>query len=225
MRYLVIILLLTRSAVYAQNAKITGQVTDTKNNPITYATVDVIGKNSTNTTDELGRFVLSLNDIKQGDIITLKISKEGYKTAILHSPVSPLSIPIKLLRLKNFKALPVTPLEPKPDAAPIQPTYVTSFGQNGGITAAQVTIGPQPRVLNLTIQNQLLSLNKDEKIQILSVMNNAESYGFADQIEKFLKSNGYKKVTNYQGVWTPPTIGQTMTKDTSGTIIRIGALQ
>lgn len=116
--------------------------------------------------------------------------------------------------------------EPNKDTVKTQVVNVTSNNQNGGITANQVNIGSIPRNLDMNTQRQLqlfLSV-KDEKIDINSVMGDAESFQFANQINDYLKSQGFTKVDGVsQSVFTKPVIGQFMKRDNSGVKILIGS--
>ncbi len=116
--------------------------------------------------------------------------------------------------------------EPKKDTVKTQVVNVTSNNQNGGITANQVNIGSIPRNLDINTQGQLLSFlnSKDERIDINSIMGDAESFQFANQINDFLKSQGFTNVDGVnQSVFTKPVIGQFMNRDSSGVHILIGS--
>jgi len=116
--------------------------------------------------------------------------------------------------------------EPKKDTVKTQVVNVTSNNQNGGITANQVNIGSIPRNLDLNTQRQLLSFlnSKNERIDINSVMGDAESFQFANQINDFLKAQGFTKVDGVsQSVFTKPVVGQFMNRDSSGVKILIGS--
>jgi hypothetical protein len=103
---------------------------------------------------------------------------------------------------------------------------VTSNNQSGGITANQVNIGAIPRTLDDKTQNQLLTIlkKKDEPIDISSVMGDAEAFRYANQINDFLKTQGYSQVDGVsQSVFSKPIIGQFIDKDSVGFKIIIGA--
>jgi hypothetical protein len=103
---------------------------------------------------------------------------------------------------------------------------VTSNNQSGGITANQVNIGAIPRNLDDKTQNQLLTIikKKDEPIDISSVMGDAEAFRYANQINDFLKTQGYSKVDGVsQAIFSKPIIGQFIEKDSIGVKIIIGA--
>ena len=103
---------------------------------------------------------------------------------------------------------------------------VTSNNQSGGITANQVNIGAVPRNLDYETQNQLLTIikKKDEPIDISSVMGDAEAFRYANQINDFLKTQGYSKVDGVsQAIFSKPIIGQFIEKDSVGVKIIIGA--
>lgn len=116
--------------------------------------------------------------------------------------------------------------EPKKDTIKTEVVNVTSNNQSGGITANQVNIGSIPRNLDVNTERQLLSFlnSKNERIDINSVMGDAESFQFANQINDFLKSQGFTKVDGVsQSVFTKPVVGQFMNRDSSGVKILIGS--
>lgn len=88
---------------------------------------------------------------------------------------------------------------------------VTSYNQTGGITANQVNIGNQARVLNLEIQNQIqqmLSKDKGKTITIVSVMGDGEAFSFATHIKNYLSQLGHIVSGVEQGVYSEPIVGQ-----------------
>ena len=116
--------------------------------------------------------------------------------------------------------------EPTKDTVKSQVVNVTSNNQNGGITANQVNIGSMPRTLDINTERQLLSFlnSKNERIDINSVMGDAESFQFANQINDFLKSQGFTKVDGVsQSVFSKPVVGQFMNRDSAGVQILIGS--
>ena len=84
----------------------------------------------------------------------------------------------------------------KQQAAP-QPSAVTfnvmSVGQQGGITAGVVNVGPQPRNIDDRVRRQLAELlpDKSRTVTITSVLGDGEAYSFATQIKDYLASQGY----------------------------------
>lgn len=105
---------------------------------------------------------------------------------------------------------------------------VTSHNQTGGITANQVNIGSVPRKLDYNIQNQLLNIlnNRNEKIEVRSILGDSESYTYANQIFDFLKSKGFSKVDGVtQVVYSKPVVGQFIDRDSIGVKISIGSKQ
>ena len=116
--------------------------------------------------------------------------------------------------------------DPNKDTIKTEIVNITSHNQSGGITANQVNIGSVPRNLDINNQSQLLSFlnSKDEMIDINSIMGDAESFKFANQINDFLKSQGFKKVHGVnQSVFDKPVVGQFMDRDKSGVKILIGS--
>jgi len=112
----IFIFLLLAVKSYAQ-VKMTGQVADEKSHPVSYVTIEIIGTNVTATTDDLGTFVLTLpNKYKNGDNVTLRVSKSGYKIATRLTPVTSLSIPIKLINDPKSKVTSLPIQQEKKDA-------------------------------------------------------------------------------------------------------------
>ncbi len=115
---------------------------------------------------------------------------------------------------------------PEKDTVKAEVVNVTSHNQQGGITANQVNIGLPPRLLTLSLQNQLLSYlqSKTEPIDITSIMGDSESFKFANEINSFLKSQGYISVGSVaQSVFNKPMVGQFIDRDSSGVKIVIGS--
>jgi len=235
-RTLLILLLSFPIIAYCQKITITGQITDIHNEPISLATVDIVGKNASNTSDDYGVFHITMpSNVKRGDVIVVRVSKQGFKTLTKQVSVSSLSMPIHLVKIKNFvvpKAKALSDAENvlnkstgnNPPGQP--PVSVQSFFQSGGITANQVNMAPLPRQLDELINKQLLDFltNKNEMINITSVMGDADAFQYAKQIAEFLKANGYTKIDGVnQGVFNEPIKGQFMKRDTTGVKIVIGA--
>jgi hypothetical protein len=100
------------------------------------------------------------------------------------------------------------------DRGPIINQNVTSYGQQGGITAHTVNVGPQPRNLETTwgapLKAQILSqLPRDKEITVLALMGDAETSNLALQIHAFLKANGFKLKEDgiSHGMFTVPPHG------------------
>lgn len=103
---------------------------------------------------------------------------------------------------------------------------VSSTNQSGGITANQVNIGSIPRNIDNKTKNELLEMLKvkNEPIDISSVMGDSEAFKYANQINDFLKSQGYTKVEGVsQAVYSKPVIGQFIERDNIGIKIIIGS--
>lgn len=104
---------------------------------------------------------------------------------------------------------------------------ISSNHQTGGITAQNVTIGvkPEQRRLDFALKKQLFEFlsNKDEKIQITSVIGDNEAYKFSIEIEEFLKRNGYSNIETSQGIFSPPIIGQAIHRNMNNVSISIGS--
>ncbi len=82
-------------------------------------------------------------------------------------------------------------LEPQPTAVTFN---VMSVGQQGGITAGVVNVGPQPRNINDRVRRQLAELlpDKSRTVTIKTVLGDGEAYSFATQIKDYLASQGFK---------------------------------
>jgi hypothetical protein len=111
------------------------------------------------------------------------------------------------------------------------PGSAYSYGQQGGVTAGTIVIGPETRNLNdprgAQLKQQLLGLPRDKQILVIATLGDAESYDFGTQIYHLLKSNGFKmKEENgiSQGVFMPPLHGIGRKIDPDGTVeIQIGS--
>jgi len=81
---------------------------------------------------------------------------------------------------------------------------VKSVGQQGGITAGVVNVGPQPRQLDDGVRHQLAELLPDKSytVTITSVLGDGEAYSFATQIKEYLGSQGYDINGVNQAVFT-----------------------
>jgi len=228
--------------------KLTGQVSDLKNNPLANVSVSIVGLNASGITDDSGVFFLTLpSSIKKGDIITLRASRDEYKAINKHIAVTALSIPIKLLRDPQFRKIadhdkivpPPTNSQPSIQTnvtteAQNQPANVTSYFQSGGVTANQVYLGRPARILNAhpTAEDQLLAFltDKNEKVTITCILNDKEAFDFANQIKDFLKSKSYTNVGDVGQAMIFPSGGgvlqpQSFNRDKNGVFITIGSNQ
>lgn len=88
---------------------------------------------------------------------------------------------------------------------------VTSKNQSGGITAGQVNIGPQPRVLGDQAKSTLLRIIAERNgapITVTAVMGDGEAFQLAEQVKSFLESEGHQIMGVNQAVYTKPVMGQ-----------------
>lgn len=235
-KILTILILVISSHGFGQ-IKLTGQIVDVRNNPLPNASINVVGLTASAVSDESGVFFATLPiSIKKGDIITLRVSKDGYNTISKHIAATFLSIPIKLSKelhprkkIITSNAIPTNSNSAQSKSysePPSQSTAVTSYFQSGGITAGQVNIAPLARHLDDATIGQLQSFmtDKNEKIVVTSVMGDSEAFQYANEISKFLKSNGYAKVDGVnQAIYSEPIQGQYINRDTLGVHILIGA--
>ena len=75
---------------------------------------------------------------------------------------------------------------------------VTSINQQGGITAGSVNIGPQPRIMNEQLSNQIKQrIPTSAKVTVIAVLRDGEAFEFANQVLDWLNANGY---ANTKGV-------------------------
>lgn len=94
---------------------------------------------------------------------------------------------------------------------------VTSFFQQGGITANQVFVGKQPRKLNDLLKASLKKMLPEDKSQesiITSVMGDPEAFQFANEIKDYLLSEGYAAKGVNQAIFSQPVTGQNITPKT-----------
>ena len=93
---------------------------------------------------------------------------------------------------------------------------VTSHNQRGGITAAVVNVGPQPRTLDSKLQNRLKQLlpDKTRQVTVTCVMGDSEAFAFATQTKEFLARQGYNVKGVNQAVFLAPVTGQSFDPDT-----------
>lgn len=109
------------------------------------------------------------------------------------------------------------------------PGSALSFGQQGGITAGTVNIGPQRRTLSdpafEKMRTQLLEMPRDKKIFLMATTGDTETIEFRDQILQFMKSNGFPIADDTVGysVWNRPFRGVNRQDKSDGTIeLQIG---
>lgn len=103
---------------------------------------------------------------------------------------------------------------------------VTSYNQQGGITANQVTFGNQARWLSPELKQQLDSLsqiNKNKEITIDAILGDGEAFRFASEVKQYLVSKGWNVNGVNQVVWGEPVFGQNINPE--ATIITIGTKQ
>lgn len=92
---------------------------------------------------------------------------------------------------------------------------ITSFFQQGGITANQVFIGKQPRQLDDRLKGNLKSMiaqDKSKKIEVNAVMGDPEAFQYANEIKNYLISQGYTAVDGVaQAIFSQPVTGNQIT--------------
>lgn len=81
---------------------------------------------------------------------------------------------------------------------------VTSYNQQGGITAGTVNIGPQKLTFSPELGRELLqNMPNSRKVKIQSIGGNADQ-AVASEIQAFLQSNGYETSRAAIGMTVPP---------------------
>jgi hypothetical protein len=140
------------------------------------------------------------------------------------------TLPLNNKKIKSYKQVeyvnPPRKTASRNDTIKANVVNVTSTHQSGGITANQVNIGAVPRKFDLETGNRLLNLlkNKNEKIEVSSVMGDSESFSLANNIFDFLKSNGFKNIDGVnQSAFSRPVFGQYLDRDSTGVKILIGS--
>jgi len=221
MKYIIFLLLFANIQAFSQGIKVPIQVLDIKNNPISGASVDVVGKNASGISDDVGILSLAFpSTMKKGDEVTIRVKKDGYLVSTRHISVSSLITTVKLIKNKNWKSKTVnTTVAPKVDQPNLSQQFnpVTSYYQSGGITAGQINIGPVPRKLDVVNAQKLLDFlnDKKEKINIICISGDSESFQYATEIKDFLVKNDYMNLDGVAQVsYTTPVFGQSAIRDT-----------
>lgn len=102
--------------------------------------------------------------------------------------------------------------------------HVTSYNQQGGITAYQVNLQPGDRVLKDAVRHRLdqtLKQRSFSSIRITAVMGDQEAFRFASQIKNYLESAGYQVSGVDQAVYTRPIQGQAIEPANDGGMLNI----
>ncbi|MGA7384321.1 MAG: hypothetical protein WBW81_06410 [Methylocella sp.] len=81
---------------------------------------------------------------------------------------------------------------------------VTSYGQQGGITAGIVNIGPQRLAFSSQLGSELLAKMPSKKKVIISSVGGEADQSVATEIQKFLQQNGYVVTRESIGMLVPP---------------------
>lgn len=247
-KYLILLILSLVSFQSFSQISITGQVFSVSSHPVANANISIVGQVPTGITDANGIFVIVLQSTaKLGQIITLRVACDGYRTTSKHIAISYLSIPVRLPRDNNARKAKEASARGimssqrnannqnnSNNQTLYQPATVTSYNQSGGVTANQVYLGKPIRDLNTAygLQRQLLDSlpNKTEKITITCILNDKEAYDFANQIKDYLKSNSYVNVEDVHTAMIFPGNGgvlpaQSFRRNNIGANITIGANQ
>jgi len=106
---------------------------------------------------------------------------------------------------------------------------VSSYNQRGGMTAGEINIGNVPRVFDEQVAsalNQNLPSDKNEPIEITCVMGDQEAFQFAEQIKRYLLSEGWDVTGVTRAMFSNPISGQIIERKPDGGIkIIIGGNQ
>jgi len=217
------IILLISKQLSAQQVTLTGQVADSRNNPIALATINFVGNSVSGTTDDDGLFSIKLPmGFKKGEQLTMRVSKEGYRTSTRLIIISPISIPIRLARILHYNkkaatTLASTGLNAKGKPVENIPNNNTSidnispsiFGNNNHIVSGfGNSIGVNGDV-NINQERHLLDADKIAMINFInnlkqskqsttncfkmSLTSNSNGTKVALEIEEYLKGLGYTR--------------------------------
>jgi hypothetical protein len=103
---------------------------------------------------------------------------------------------------------------------------VTSFNQQGGITAGQINLGKQERHVSAQFKASLaphLPKDKEKEIVVSSTLGDTEARQFAEEIKQYLEDEGYKVLGVNEVVRKRLVIGQEIVLSEDGGIeIKIG---
>ncbi|MBS1533317.1 MAG: carboxypeptidase regulatory-like domain-containing protein [Bacteroidetes bacterium] len=218
MKILCIIILLIPLKIFGQNVTVPGQVLDQKSNPVEAAEIDVVGENATTTTDNTGIFSLKLPaSIKAGGLITLRISKNGYKTTTKHISASPLMVPIRLTKISGPIAKTKDTTRTNTQSASPQTNtvvqgsqhIVSGTGNNVGING-DVNINAEKRLgsdyLELIynyVEDLVRNKNFDGNNIVVTREQNCNYPRIVKQIVSYLNSKGFKATEGYE-MRSPP---------------------
>ncbi len=107
-----------------------------------------------------------------------------------------------------------------------KPTFdVRSYNQSGGITAGQINVGKQPRVLNEASKEQLRKMISEwpgAEIVVAGTLGDGESMGLAQKIIDFLRKEGREVSGPDQVVMTQPFNGVSVNHENGKIQIRVG---
>lgn len=88
---------------------------------------------------------------------------------------------------------------------------MSTFNQNNNYGNNYMNFGPQPRKINLSVENQLKErIPSGSSVDVTSVLGDGEAYNFATQIMDYLMKNGYKVDGVNQGIFSVPVKGQSI---------------
>lgn len=122
--------------------------------------------------------------------------------------------------------------KPVPSLSVTGSDHVVSVGQSGGVTARSINFGPERRSLSnentLGLKAQLLALSREKEIKITALVGKSESYSFAQEIQTFMKENGFRVSSFISSAqfFGPPVVGiQCREEDETSLRITVGAIQ
>lgn len=85
---------------------------------------------------------------------------------------------------------------------------ITSYNQQGGITAQNVNIGAVARHINDGLRRQITQMiPRTQKVVVSAALGDGEAYQLAHEIMVFMQQQGYSVEGINQSVWMPPIEG------------------
>ena len=198
--------------------KLQGKVLDAHNMPVELATVKLETLNRISMTNDSGAFIFHLpSTVKNGDRLTLIISKDGYKATKQQVIISGSPLTIILDDSAVTKTAQIAPKRKVMD---------TGFFQNKAFTVQHIDTAHRRQLANkddISSLYYLLPADKTKRITIICIKDDDEALHFATAIHDLLILNGYKNVGDISvSQFTHPATGQVIDSDATGVKIIIG---
>jgi hypothetical protein len=100
---------------------------------------------------------------------------------------------------------------------------ISSYNQQGGITAQNVHVGGPARHLDEDVKRQIREMiPKEQKVVVSAALGDGESFVFAQEIKDYMGAAGYDVDGVNQSVWMPPIKGQAINNQSNPWQINIG---